>query len=73
MEGGELFNQLIKRTKPFTEQGFALILFKIKKNLLQKFIFLEVAKMMYQICSAVNDLHQKNIAHRGFFHHIYLI
>lgn len=44
MEGGELFNKLIKRTSPFTEQ--------------------EVAKMMHQICSAVFDLHKKNIAHR---------
>lgn len=44
MEGGELFNKIIKRNKPFTEK--------------------DVAKMMFQICSAVNDLHERNIAHR---------
>ncbi len=44
MEGGELFNNILKRLKPFTEQ--------------------QVAKIMYQICSAIRDLHDRNIAHR---------
>lgn len=44
MAGGELFNHIIKKPKPFSEQL--------------------VAKIMFQICSAVNDLHEKNIAHR---------
>lgn len=45
MEGGELFAKISERTKPFTEQ--------------------EVAKIMYQICSAVRHLHSMSIAHRG--------
>lgn len=44
MAGGELFNQIIKKSKPFSEK--------------------QVAKIMFQICSAVNELHEKNIAHR---------
>ena len=44
MEGGELFARISERTKPFTEQ--------------------EVARMMFQICSAVKHLHDIDIAHR---------
>jgi mitogen-activated protein kinase-activated protein kinase 2 len=52
-------NHLQSKVKIFNFQSVII------KNLLQKiFINAEVAKIMFQICSAVRHLHSMNIAHR---------
>ena len=73
MTGGQLFSKLISRKfLPFTERGinkliwFNVITFpQVYISILNHLIFIEVAKIMFQISSAVQHLHSMKIAHRG--------
>lgn len=59
MEGGELFNRIQQRHRNgFTENGLQLFL------LFSFFLYLDAARIVYQIATAIQCLHGRNIVHR---------